>query len=74
MGGMRHVDLTRLSEDEKAALTAQMVKGQQLAGHYPDARDADRFERLLAGEITLEAAWDEVFAEIAAMRPTPPPT
>lgn len=47
--------------DVEVAL-AEIEKGQQLAGHFPDAEALDRARRYLAGEITSE----EGRAELAA--------
>ena len=45
-----------------AEALAEIEKGQQLAGHFPDAEALDRARRLLSGEITSE----EGRAELAA--------
>lgn len=61
---MKMIDLTALPQDQKAVLLAEMRKGQELAGHVPDDIDIDRFQRLLNGEITVEQAYAEVYAEL----------
>ena len=42
---------------------AQMEKGQQLAGHYPDAEALDRAFRVLTGEISSNQAYAELAAK-----------
>ena len=44
---------------------AEVEKGQQLAGHFPDADALDRARRVLTGEITV----DEAYAELDAKYP-----
>ena len=39
---------------------AQIEKGQQLAGHFPEPDDMDRARRILTGEITQEQAFAEI--------------
>jgi hypothetical protein len=56
-------DLTQLGSAAKRNLTAQVVKGQQLAGHFPDSEDIDRIQRILSGEISIEDAFVEIDAE-----------
>jgi len=53
-----------LSQDEIDALMAQIDKGQQLAGHFPDADALDRARRILTGEITLDEAYAEIDAKL----------
>jgi hypothetical protein len=45
--------------DEAMAL---IEKGQQLAGHFPDAEALDRARRVLEGTTSLEAARAEIDA------------
>ena len=52
---------TPLVTDLAEAL-AEIEKGQQLAGHFPDAEALDRARRVLSREISL----DEARAEVAA--------
>ncbi|MGV0624592.1 antitoxin VbhA family protein [Mycolicibacter minnesotensis] len=42
---------------------SEIEKGQQLAGHFPDAEALDRARRVLTGQITPE----EAFAELDAI-------
>lgn len=42
---------------------AEIEKGQQLAGHFPDSEALDRARRILTGQIT----GDEAFAELDAI-------
>jgi hypothetical protein len=60
---MAEIDLTKLSDVEKENLLAEVEKGQQLAGHFPDAEDMDRVNRILSGKITIEEAYAEVDAQ-----------
>ena len=46
-----------------AEAMAQIEKGQQLAGHFPDADALGRARRVLTGEITA----DEAYAELDAL-------
>ncbi len=46
---------------------AAIQKGQQLAGHYPDAEDMERARRILEGELTPEAARAEVRESLAQL-------
>ena len=39
---------------------AEIEKGQQLAGHFPDAAALERARRVLTGEISEEAAMREI--------------
>ena len=57
---MTGLDLSVLSSDEKANIQALVIKSQQLAGHFPDAEDLDRSNRILAGEVSAEEALAEV--------------
>lgn len=50
--------------DVEQALAA-IEKGQQLAGHFPDAEDLDRARRILTGELSPEAARAEVRESVA---------
>jgi len=43
-----------------AEALAAIVKGQQLAGHYPNDDAIDRARRILTGEITREQARAEI--------------
>jgi len=52
---------TPLVTDVAEAL-AEIEKGQQLAGHFPDAEAIDRARRVLSGETSL----DQARAELAA--------
>jgi hypothetical protein len=45
---------------------AEIEKGQQLAGHYPDADALDRARRILIGELTEDEAYAEVDAKYPA--------
>ncbi len=42
---------------------AEIEKGQQLAGHFPDAAALNRARRVLAGELTEAEARAELDAE-----------
>ena len=53
-----------LTEDEIDARLAEVAKGQQLAGHYPDADALDRARRLLIDEITPAQAYAEIDAKL----------
>jgi hypothetical protein len=55
-----HVAKEVLTPDEVEARLVEIDKGQQMAGHFPDADSLGRARRILIGEITL----DEAFAEI----------
>ena len=44
---------------------ALIEKGQQLAGHFPDAEDMDRARRVLTGELSPEDARAEMHAALA---------
>lgn len=46
---------------------ALIEKGQQLAGHFPDAEDMDRARRILTGELSPEDARAEVRASLARL-------
>lgn len=46
---------------------AHIEKGQQLAGHFPDAEDLDRARRILEGKLTPEEAREETRASVARM-------
>lgn len=48
--------------DVEVAL-AEIEKGQQLAGHFPDAEALDRARRYLTGEITSEEGRTELAAK-----------
>lgn len=39
---------------------AEVVKGQQLAGHFPNEEAIDRGRRIFRGEMTLEEAHEEL--------------
>ncbi len=39
---------------------AEIEKGQQLAGHFPDGEALDRARRVLVGETSIEDARDEL--------------
>lgn len=39
---------------------AQIEKGQQMAGHFPDAAALDRARRVLTGEMTRDDAIAEI--------------
>ena len=44
-------------------LTAEVEKGQQLAGHFPDAEALDRGQRVYRGELSIEDARAEIDAK-----------
>ena len=44
-------------------LMAEVEKGQQLAGHFPDAEALERGRRIHRGEITIEEARAEIDAK-----------
>lgn len=44
---------------------AEIEKGQQLAGHFPNTDALDRARRILAGEITEAEAHAEIEAELS---------
>lgn len=46
--------------DEIQMAMAEIEKGQQLAGHFPDAEALERAERVLTGAMSAEDAMDEV--------------
>ncbi|MFT4157718.1 MAG: hypothetical protein QM630_07320 [Microbacterium sp.] len=46
---------------------ALIEKGQQLAGHFPDAEDMDRARRILTGELSPEAAEVELQESLARL-------
>ncbi|MBW3068119.1 MULTISPECIES: hypothetical protein [Actinomyces] len=46
---------------------ALIEKGQQLAGHFPDAEDMGRARRILTGELSPEAARAEVRDALARL-------
>lgn len=52
-----------LSPDEAAGRLIEIAKGQQLAGHFPDAEALDRARRILVGEITAAEAYAEIDAK-----------
>lgn len=54
-----------LTEDEAAARLVAIDKGQQLAGHFPDAEALDRARRILVGEITPDEARAEILSKYA---------
>lgn len=60
---MDEIDLTKLSDVEKKNLLAEVEKGQQLAGHFPDGEDLDRVARILDGKLTIDEAYAEVDAQ-----------
>ena len=39
---------------------AEIEKGQQLAGHFPDAEALDRARRVLTGDVSAEDAREEI--------------
>lgn len=49
----------RRPDDLDEAL-AEIEKGQQLAGHFPDAEAMDRARRVLTGELTPDQARSEL--------------
>jgi hypothetical protein len=49
-----------------AALLAELEKGQQLAGHFPDAEALDRAWRVLTGRITPAQADAELATKYQA--------
>ena len=53
-----------LSPDEADARLVEIDKGQQMAGHFPDADALGRARRLLIGEITPDEAYAEIDAKI----------
>ena len=53
-----------LSPDEVDARLVEIDKGQQLAGHFPDADALGRARRILIGEITTDEAFAEIDAKI----------
>lgn len=55
-----------LSDDEIAERMAEVEKGQQLAGHFPDEDAIGRARRMLAGEISFEDALAEIDAKYPA--------
>ncbi|MCA0180837.1 MAG: hypothetical protein LCH77_14870 [Actinobacteria bacterium] len=54
----------KLTASEIERGLACIDKGQQLAGHFPDAEDLDRARRILSGELTPEAAEMELHAAL----------
>jgi len=46
-----------------AEALAEIEKGQQLAGHFPDAEALGRARRVLTGELTEERAHAEIAAK-----------
>lgn len=44
---------------------ALIEKGQQLAGHFPDAEDMEAARRILTGEVTAEEARAEMNEKLA---------
>lgn len=44
-------------------LMAEVEKGQQLAGHFPNAEALDRGARVYRGELTIEDARAEIDAK-----------
>lgn len=46
---------------------AAIEKGQQLAGHFPDAEDLDRARRILTGELSPEDARAELRESLARL-------
>ncbi len=54
-----------LTPDEIDALIVEADKGQQLAGHFPDADALGRARRLLEGKISLEEGRAEIYAKYA---------
>lgn len=53
---------------KRAAHVAQVLVGQ---GHSPDVEDVERIRRLLAGELTIEAAYAEVDGQFAVPERAP---
>ena len=53
------LDGRQLDVDREAAM---VEKGQQLAGHFPDAEAMERGRRVLEGDLSA----DDAYAEIAA--------
>lgn len=51
------------SDEEHAELMAEIEKGQQLAGNFPNDEALDRAERVLSGETTYEDAKAELRAK-----------
>jgi len=44
-------------------LMAEVEKGQQLAGHFPDVEALERARRVYRGEVTIEEARAEIDAK-----------
>jgi hypothetical protein len=65
---MSPISPSTLTEAQKQGILAAAEKGQQLAGHFPDATAIDRLRRMLDGAITVEEAWAEVEAEWRALQ------
>lgn len=57
------------SDRMKRSLLAEIEKGQQLAGHFPDADALDRAARILEGDLSAADAWAEFDAKYAGQRP-----
>ncbi|SDZ48329.1 hypothetical protein [Herbiconiux ginsengi] len=53
-------DGRRLDPDREMAM---VEKGQQLAGHFPDAEALERGRRVLDGDLTVEEARAEIAAK-----------
>lgn len=56
------VDVALPDED---LIAAEVEKGQQLAGHFPDAEALERGRRVYRGDLTLEEAHAELAAKYA---------
>lgn len=55
----------RVSARSRRQLMAELEKGQQIAGHQPNADALGRAERVLDGKLTLEEARQEIVARYA---------
>lgn len=55
-----HTVAPNLELDE---VMAEIEKGQQLAGHFPDDVALNRARRILTGRLTEQQAWTEIDAE-----------
>lgn len=56
---------TRFSGEELDVRMAEIEKGQQLAGHFPDLETLARTRQILTGEISYETAMAEFLAEFS---------
>lgn len=60
-------DISSFTTQERAQFEAEVEKGQQLAGHFPDEDAMGRLRRILNGSLTVDDAFDEIDRKYAAL-------